>query len=147
MRTSKPDSILWIRRGFSRMAKLVERDPENTIQYLELLNIQRRLVHSLSLVGQGQEALSLGLDLIVKERAVAAQAGPRQELRYDLPRAYSAMADACRALGKRDEARKWYRSAIGEWEAIISEGHYSPDAASGLEEAKVAEQKLRGPGK
>jgi len=143
---AQSNTIRWIRQGFSRMAKLVERDPENTTQSLELLNIQRRLVHSLSLVGQGQEALSLGLDLIVKERAVAAQAGPRQELRYDLPRAYTAMADACRALGKRDEARKWYRSAIGGWEAIISEGHYSPDAASGLEEAKMAEQKLRGPG-
>jgi hypothetical protein len=127
------------------MAKLVQRDPENTLQYLELLGIQKRLVHSLALVGQGQEALSLGEDLIVKERVVASQAGPRPELRYDLPRSYAAMADACRLLGKRDEARKWYRSAIGEWQAILSESH-SPDAASELEEAKMAEQKLRGPG-
>jgi tetratricopeptide (TPR) repeat protein/thiamine kinase-like enzyme len=145
MRTASPDSIRWIRNGFSRMAKLVQRDPENTLQYLELLGIQKRLVHSLALVGQGQEALSLGEDLIVKERVVASQAGPRPELRYDLPRSYAAMADACRLLGKRDEARKWYRSAIGEWQAILSESH-SPDAASELEEAKMAEQKLRGPG-
>jgi hypothetical protein len=72
-------------------------------------------------------------------------AGPRQELRYDLPRAYTVMADACR-VGKRDEARTWYRSAIAEWEAILAEGLYSPDAATGLDEVKLAEQKLRGPG-
>jgi tetratricopeptide (TPR) repeat protein len=146
MRTLSRDSIPLIRLGFSRMAKLVERDPENTIQYLELLSIQRRLVHGLALVGQGREALSLGQDLIDKERVVAAQAGPRQELKYDLPKAYSVMAAACRALGKRDEARKWYRSAIGAWEAILSEGRYSPDAVSALGEAKMAEHKMRGPG-
>jgi tetratricopeptide (TPR) repeat protein len=145
-RTSRPESILWIRRGFSRMSKLVERDPGTTIQYLELLNIQRRLVHSLALVSQGQEALRLGQDLIDKERVVAGKAGPRQEIRYDLPRAYAAMAGACRALGKRDEARKWYRSAISEWEAIFAGGLPSPETELELEEVKVAVEKLRAGG-
>jgi len=126
------------------MAKLVESDPENTVQYLELLSIQRRLVQALSLVGQGQEALRQGQDLVAKERVVSGHAGPRQELRYDLPRAYTVMADACRVLGKRAEALEWYRNAIAEWQAILAAA-YSPDAASEMEEAKKAEQKLRGP--
>ena len=144
IRTRSADAISWIRQGLSRMSRLVERDPENTLQYLELLGIQRRLVHALPLVGQGQEALRLGEDLIAKERVMVSQAGTRQELKYDLARSYSTMGDACRAMGKSGEADQWYRLAIETWQTILKEGHDSPDAEAELESARRAEQKVRG---
>jgi tetratricopeptide (TPR) repeat protein len=147
MRKPTPDSILWIRRGYAHMTKLVEREPGNTTQMVELLKIQRMLVHNLARMGQERESLSLAQDLIVKARSVAGQAGPRQEmLRRELPRAYAAMATTCRALGKREEARTWYRNAIAEWEAMLSAGLSSPETESEIGEAKLAEQKLRSPG-
>src|SRR5207248_1663460 len=42
-----PDSIQWIRRGYADMARLVERDPSNPTQFLELLKVQRMLIRAL----------------------------------------------------------------------------------------------------
>jgi tetratricopeptide (TPR) repeat protein len=137
MRNVSRDSILWIRRGYSHMAKLVERDPENPTQMVELLKIQRMLVKDLARMGQERESLSLAEDLIVKARSVASQVGSRQEmLKRELPRAYAAKAAACRTLGKREEAREWYRTAIGEWEAMVRVGLSSPETEAELAETK-----------
>ena len=132
MRNVSRDSILWIRRGYSHMTKLVERDPENPTQMVELLKIQRMLVNDLARMGQERESLSLAEDLIVKARLVASQVGSRQEmLKRELPRAYAAKAAACRTLGKREEARESYRTAIGEWEAMLRVGLFFPGDRSG----------------
>jgi hypothetical protein len=135
------------------MEKLVERDPRNTTHFLELLKVQRMLVASLARAGEEQESLALANDLIAKAQSVINQAGHREEMArsgadLELPRAYATMADACRVLRKRDEARTWYRKALAEWEAMRSAGFMSaPDTEAEMEQAKKgAEQKLRGPG-
>jgi serine/threonine-protein kinase len=147
------DSILWIRRGCSHMQKLVERDPGNTTHFLELLKVQRMLVASLARAGEARESLALANDLIAKAQSVVDQTGHRAEMArsgadMELPRAYTSMAGACRVLRQRDEARKWYRKALAEWEAMRSAGFMSsPDTESEMEEAKRgAEQDMRRPG-
>jgi len=132
-----PDAIQWIRRGYADMAILVQRDPGNPTQFLELLKIQRMLIRTLARMGQERESLSLGQDLIEKARSVAPAGAAKQEtLRRELPRAYASMADACRILGKRDEARKWYLDALTEWNAMIASGLASPDMNYEMAETK-----------
>jgi tetratricopeptide (TPR) repeat protein len=152
MRTSIQDSILLLRRGFFDITKLVERDPRNTTHFLELLKVQRMLVDSLARTGKAQESLALANDLIAKARSVVNQAGRGEEMArsgadLELPRAYTAMADTCLLLRKRDEARKWYRLALTEWETMRSAGFVSsPDLEEEMEQArKGAEQEVRGP--
>ncbi len=142
-RNLSPDSILWIRRGLADMAKLVERDPKNTTQRLELMKLQRMLVDNLARAGEERESLALAQDVIGKARSVGAEVGPRQELlRRELPRSYAAMAGACRLLRRPEEARKWYRLAMGEWEAMRAEGLSSPDTEQEMEDSR----KWAGPG-
>ena len=146
------DSIRWLRLGFSDMAKLVERDPGNTTHFLELLKVQRMLVASLARAGEAQESLAVANDLIAKAQSVINQTGRGAEMArsgadLELPRAYTTMADACRVLRKRDEARKWYRLALAEWEAMRSAGFSSPETEEEMEQVKKgAEQEMRGPG-
>jgi hypothetical protein len=110
-------------------------------------------VASLARAGEARESLALANDLIAKAQSVVDQTGHRAEMArsgadMELPRAYTSMADACRVLRQRDEARKWYRKALAEWEAMRSAGFMSsPDTESEMEEAKRgAEQDMRRPG-
>jgi len=141
-RHASRESIDWMRRGLADVGRLVERDPRNTTHFLELLKVQRMLVSGLARAGQGQESLALASDLISKAQSVASQSGEGQEMArsgadLELPRAYAAMADACRVLGRRDEARKWYRSAMSEWEAMRGAGFVSsPDTEAEMEESR-----------
>jgi tetratricopeptide (TPR) repeat protein len=131
------ESIRWLRRGLADMTKLAERDPGNTTNWLEVLKIQRMLVDNLARAGQQRESLALAQDVIDKARSVGAQVGPRQELlRRELPRAYAAMAGACRTLRKPDEARNWYRLAMKEWETMRAEGLQSPDTQREMEDSR-----------
>ena len=144
--SAKPsrDSILWIRRGYSHMLNLVERDGNNPTEMVELLKIQRMLMNDLARTGQDREALSLAEDLIVKARSLASQTGAQPEmLKRELPRAYAAKAGAFRTLGKRNEARKWYGAAIGEWEAMVHAGISSPETEAELAEANQRAEEFR----
>jgi hypothetical protein len=102
------------------------------------------LIQSLARVGQGRESLRRAEDLIVKARSLATQTGSSPEmLRRELPRAHTAMGAACRALGKRGEAGNWYRTAVGEWQALLAAGFSSPETLLAAE-AKIAERQTRG---
>jgi tetratricopeptide (TPR) repeat protein len=136
------DSIFWLRRGFSHVEELVKRDPGNTTHFLELLKVQRMLVASLARAGETEEALALANDLIVKAQSVVNQTGHREDMArsgadLELPRAYTTMAAACQVLRKRDEAHRWYRMALVEWEAMRAAGFVSsPDMEEEMEQAK-----------
>jgi hypothetical protein len=56
--------------------------------------------------------------------------------RRELPRAYAAMAEVCRVLGKRDEAGRWYRVALSEWEKMGAKGLHFPDSDGEIEDAR-----------
>jgi tetratricopeptide (TPR) repeat protein len=123
----QPDSILWLRRGMADLTSLVARDPANMTNLLESIKVQEWLSLSLARDGREQEALALAQDAIGKTRSLADDPGATLESRRELPRAYAAMAAACVALGKHDEARKWYRAATVEWDKLASKGLNSPD--------------------
>ena len=142
------DSKVWLRRGFSDVRNLVARDPGNTTHFLEMLKVQRMLVATLARSGEAEESLALANDLIVKARSVGSQTGQAAEMArsgadLELPRAYTTMATACRVLRKRDEARKWYRMALAEWEALRSSGFLSaPETEEEMEQARKAEREM-----
>ncbi|HEY2016850.1 MAG TPA: hypothetical protein VGH38_25270, partial [Bryobacteraceae bacterium] len=127
-RNPSRESIQWMRRGMADLAKLVASDPHNTTHVVELLKVHRMMAAGLALAGQENEALAVAREAIGQARSLAGDAGSRQELlRRELPRAYVSMASACKVLGKREEAGKWYRMAMGEWDGMRSEGLLSPD--------------------
>ncbi len=135
---SKGQSILWLRRGVSDMNKLVEVDRANMTHLLELIKVQEWLSLALARQGQGTEAVALAQDSVAKARLLADQTAVTQESWRELPRAYAAMGATCGALGKREEARKWYRAAGAEWEKMASKGVLPPDSAQEVEDAKKA---------
>jgi tetratricopeptide (TPR) repeat protein len=135
-------AIEWLRRGLTDITRLTQRDPRNTTHFLELLKIQRMLVACLARAGQGSEAIALANDVIAKAQSLVNQSGDgrvmaRSGADLELPRAYAAMAEACRALGRREEARKWYRTALAEWETMRSAGFVSaPDTEQEMEDSR-----------
>ena len=144
------ESIAWIRRGLSDLNRLVERDSGNTTNVLEQMRVQRMLVARLAQAGQAQESLALARDLIAKARSVAIPAGAGPEMArsgadLELPRAYNALADACRVLGRREEAHHWYVAALAEWEAVRASGFVSsPNTEAEIEESKKGELSTAG---
>jgi tetratricopeptide (TPR) repeat protein len=129
-------SILWLRRGLSDVTRLVESDPKNTTNVLELIKVQQWLSMTLARAGREPEAVALAQDGIAKARSVAGEPGATPESWRELPRAYAAMADTYRALGKHNEARKWYRVALTEWEKMGCKGVYFPDSEQEIEDAR-----------
>ena len=134
--TSRAQAIPWLRRGLSDLTKLVESDPANMTDQLELIKVQEWLSLTLARGGEEREAVALAQDVIGKAQAVAGDVGATPERGRELPHAFSAMAATCDALGKRSEARKWYRAAVVEWEKLISKGLYFPDSEQELENAR-----------
>jgi tetratricopeptide (TPR) repeat protein len=130
------DAILWIRRGLSDLTKLVERDPGNTTNRLEEIGVQRLLAGQLARAGQAREALAVAQEAITQARLVGGDVGAAPESWRELPEAYAAMAYVCLVLGKREEARQWYRAATAEWEKMRPKGIYFPDSEVEIEEAR-----------
>ncbi len=129
------DAIDWLRRGLADLSNLVDGDPKNTLNKLEYIKVQRWLADLLARDGQGQEALALAQDGIARARVVTGDVSTPESWR-ELPRAYSAMAAACRVLGKPEEARQWYRIATEEWKTMSSKGAYFPDSVEEIAEAQ-----------
>jgi tetratricopeptide (TPR) repeat protein/tRNA A-37 threonylcarbamoyl transferase component Bud32 len=136
--STKGQSILWLRRGVSDMARLVEADQSNMTHLLELIKVQEWLSLGLARQGQGTEAVALAQDSVAKARLLAGQTAVTQESWRELPRAYAAIGATSSALGKREEARQWYRAAVAEWEKMASKGVLPPDSAQEAEDAKKA---------
>jgi tetratricopeptide (TPR) repeat protein len=129
-------SIPWLRRGVSDLTKLVESDPTNMTDLLELMKVQEWLSLSLARVGQRTEAVSLAQDVIGRARSLANETNATAESSRELPRAYAAMAATCGALGQRAEERKWYRTASAEWEKMVSQGLNFPESGQEIEDAR-----------
>jgi len=122
-------SAAWLRRGMADLIRLVESDRANVTNWLELIKVQEWLSLSLARGGGQAEAIGLARDAIAKARLLG---DATVESRRELPRAYAAMAATCGALGKREEARQWYRAAVAEWEKVGS----SPDSEEEIAEAR-----------
>jgi tetratricopeptide (TPR) repeat protein len=133
---SQTQSILWLRRGMADVAKLVESDPANTTTRFELLKVQEWLSLGLARSGQEAESLALAEDAILKARSLADDVRARPESWREVPRAYAALAATYGALGKRADARKWYRVATVEWEKMIAQGLYFPDTEEEIADAR-----------
>jgi len=136
------EATAWIRRGLEELEKLVEREPENLTVYLEVLKVRAMLARNLAARKQEQESLSVARDLIARAREVSGKTGPT-EVRQELPKAYIVMAKSCRLLGKREEALKWYQSAIDAWEGLLAGGLQSIETRQELAAAKKAAGELR----
>lgn len=133
---AQTQSIVWLRRGMADVAKLVDSDPANTTNRFELLKVQEWLSVALARGGQEAEALALAEDAIGKARLLADDVRARPESWREVPRAYAAMAASYGALGRRADARKWYRVATVEWEKMIAQGLYFPDTEEEIADAR-----------
>ena len=130
------DSTLWVRRAFSDLTKLAAHDPKDTVNQLELIKVERWLADNLARSGEEQQSLALAQDAISKAKAVAGDVSATPESWSELPRAYTAMAETCRTLGKQAEARQWYRTALTEWDKMRAKGVDFPEAEPEIEEAR-----------
>jgi hypothetical protein len=54
----------------------------------------------------------------------------------ELPRAYANVAEACRVLGRKQEARRWYRTALAEWDKMSAQGVFMPDSQAEIQEIR-----------
>jgi tetratricopeptide (TPR) repeat protein/tRNA A-37 threonylcarbamoyl transferase component Bud32 len=133
---SQAPSIVWLRRGLSDLGKLVASDPANTTNLLEFMKVEEWLSLALAKSGQAKEADALAREAIAKAQSLAGDGHATLQSLHELPRAYAAMGASCRALGRRDEARKWFRAAGAEWDKITSKGLYSPESEQEIEDAK-----------
>ena len=133
---SHQEGLKWMRRGRARLAKLVERDPKNLTNWMELSKVQRWMVESLSRSGQAQEAISLAQSTLAEAREVALKTPGQTFTGREVPRSAAALAQAYRLLGRNAEARQWYLKALDEWAALKSGSQSSPDEAVEIEEVR-----------
>jgi len=129
------EAIRWLRRGMSDVSALAD-DPKNKMNTLELIKVQQWLALSLAHRGEAREAVALARDCVDKAESAAGSPDATPESWRELPRAYFAMADTYRSLGKRDEARRWYRAALVEWDKVAAKGVEFPDSDEELAEAR-----------
>jgi tetratricopeptide (TPR) repeat protein len=133
---ARSESVVWLRRGLADLERLVQSDPANIVNLYEFITTQERLSLALARASQAAEAVALAGDAIARTRVLAGDRGATPESARELPRAYAAMAATYDALGKHEEARRWYRGASGEWEKVQVRGLYSPDSEGEIEEAR-----------
>lgn len=124
-----PEAIARIRSGWQRLRGLSEREPGDITARIEMFKLQRILTRRLAAAGQEAEAIRLSQDLIDQSRSLAETAAGKSELPLrELPRAYAAMGEVSRILGRESESRQWYRKASGEWTGLRAKGYALPDA-------------------
>jgi eukaryotic-like serine/threonine-protein kinase len=133
---SQNDAILWLRRGLADLTRLVARDRANTTNLLELIKVQEWLSRSLARAGEGPEAVALARDSIERARLLPGGPAATPESGRELPKAYSALAMVYDALGKHNDARKWYRASSEEWEKMRVNGVNLMDSQAEIEDAR-----------
>jgi tetratricopeptide (TPR) repeat protein/tRNA A-37 threonylcarbamoyl transferase component Bud32 len=132
---AQSESMVWLRRGLADVRGLVASDPSNTTNLLEMIKLQEWLSLSLGRAGQETEALALAQEAIGQVRRLDGDAGATAETLREWPRAYAALAATYDALGRRDEARNWYRAATTEWSKLAAKGLNFPDSEQEREDA------------
>jgi len=135
-RNSHQEALHWLRRGLSDLNKLMARDRAVTLHLLEYIKVEHWLAEELARAGQAAEALAIANDAIEKSRRVVGDPSSPPETWLEVPLSYESLADVCRTLGKREEARRWYRVSLSEFDKIRAKGMDFPDSYSEIEKAR-----------
>jgi len=131
------ESVMRIRTGWMLLRKLVEREPGDTTNTIELFKVQRMLALNLARYGFATEAVQLSEDLITRAGSLSGPSAPQAEIPLrELPRSYALMGAVFRELGKPAQSRSFYQKAVHEWESVKARGLLALGASDELDEAR-----------
>lgn len=134
-----PESLQLVRNGVAQIQKLVNRDPRDTTNRIELLKLQRMLVRNLVRGGHAKEALELSNAILAQAREVSGEQGSQTELPMrELPRAYALLGSVYQQLGRPEESQNWYRMSLDQWDRLKAQGYELRDAEKDIRETRKA---------